>query len=601
MSTIPNITEEDVRDLVGEGSFQRGERYFRGGRIFDTRQAGMTLKAKCEGSRSTPYRVEVTFNNQGIAETDCSCPVGGYCKHVVALLLTWLEQPEEFLEQRDIDSILEQCDKAELITLIKQMLRREPDLEYLLTTVSKSGTPPDPQLYRNQVETAFRSAGNEWGAASEVADELFAIKETADNFVERHDYVSAIAIYNAIVTGVINHYYEYQDQDESGELSEVITVCTDELKVCLEAVQGNDVLRTQILEMLFAIYRLDVETGGIGFGEDAPQILLEDTTAEERHSVAGWGAVRLSPEKKKKAPQISYNYHWSDGFSFEEESIYTDGFGLQWLGGFLLNLEEDTLDDEAYLRICRETGRVASAVERLLERGRIDEAVRETQQASDYDMLHIADLFIEAGQGEVAERVMQQRAWRSRDSRLLEWLKEHYKIPRNCEDKLLQATEQFQKSPTFKGYKEVRQLATQCGRWDKMRPELRTILKAGHLEDLLTQVALDENETDEIIKIVQAGGSPGRGDAEHRIVALVQAAEETQPDAALNFYLRYVAYLINSRVKPSYEQAARILPRMRTLYERLGKNEAWERYMARLRERNRSLKALHTILAAAGL
>ena len=107
MTTIPTITEEDVRDFVGEGSFQRGQKYFRDNRIFDTRRAGMALKAKCEGSRSTPYRVEVTFDNTGIEDTDCLCPVGGYCKHVVALLLTWLAEPDEFIEQQDIDTLLQ--------------------------------------------------------------------------------------------------------------------------------------------------------------------------------------------------------------------------------------------------------------------------------------------------------------------------------------------------------------------------------------------------------------------------------------------------------------------------------------------------------------
>ena len=155
MSTIPTITEEDIRNLVGEGSFQRGQKYFRDDRIFDTRRVGMTLKAKCEGSRSTPYRVEVTFNDTGIETTDCSCPIGGYCKHVVALLLTWVAEPEEFIEQQAIEVILQQCDKAELISLIQQMLRRDPDLEYLLTTVGKSGAPIDSLLYRNQIRFIF--------------------------------------------------------------------------------------------------------------------------------------------------------------------------------------------------------------------------------------------------------------------------------------------------------------------------------------------------------------------------------------------------------------------------------------------------------------
>ncbi len=57
----------------------------------------MTLKALCQGSAASPYRVEVTFSQKGIASTNCSCPVGagGYCKHVAALLLTWLHEPEK--------------------------------------------------------------------------------------------------------------------------------------------------------------------------------------------------------------------------------------------------------------------------------------------------------------------------------------------------------------------------------------------------------------------------------------------------------------------------------------------------------------------------
>ncbi len=201
----------------------------------------------------------------------------------------------------------------------------------------------------------------------------------------------------------------------------------------------------------------------------------------------------------------------------------------------------------------------------------------------------------------MAERIMQQRAWRSRDSRLLEWLKKHYKTPDDAEDKLVQATAKFQEEPTFDSYKEVRLLATQCARWDKMRPELHAFFKASHLNELLTQVDLDEDDTNEIIKLVQATGSPILNDASNRIVALIQTVEETQPDVALNFYLRYVAHLIDSRNRRAYEEASRILIRMRTLYEKLGKNDAWIRYITRVRKNHPGLRALQNVLDAAGL
>ena len=100
MPTIPEITAAAIRDRVGEQSYARGREYFKAGAIRDPRRQGMTLKAGCEGSRPSPYRVEVTFGRRGITAAGCSCPVGegGYCKHVAALPLTWQVMPEAFVE-----------------------------------------------------------------------------------------------------------------------------------------------------------------------------------------------------------------------------------------------------------------------------------------------------------------------------------------------------------------------------------------------------------------------------------------------------------------------------------------------------------------------
>ena len=131
---IPLISENDIRSWVGPASFQRGRAYFRQGAIQNPRRQRETLKANCLGSYAPSYRVEVTFDLDGIGWADCSCPVGGggYCKHVAAMLLTWLDSPSVFKEIEDLDAALEQRSKGELIALIRRMLQREPDLEILL-------------------------------------------------------------------------------------------------------------------------------------------------------------------------------------------------------------------------------------------------------------------------------------------------------------------------------------------------------------------------------------------------------------------------------------------------------------------------------------
>ncbi len=96
--TIPAVSEETISDWVGSRSFQLGRSYFENEAIFDPRRQGSSLKACCQGSMPQPYRLGVAFGAEGIEEANCSCPVGdgGHCKHVGALLLTWLDQPDAF-------------------------------------------------------------------------------------------------------------------------------------------------------------------------------------------------------------------------------------------------------------------------------------------------------------------------------------------------------------------------------------------------------------------------------------------------------------------------------------------------------------------------
>src|ERR1051326_1454270 len=115
MASLPKPTEKQIRDWVGERSFTRGEEYFRGGAIFQPRRQHSSLEARCEGSGEEAYRVEVTFQGERLKESSCSCPVGGHCKHVAALLLAWRARPEAFQEKADLWTALERRSKSELI------------------------------------------------------------------------------------------------------------------------------------------------------------------------------------------------------------------------------------------------------------------------------------------------------------------------------------------------------------------------------------------------------------------------------------------------------------------------------------------------------
>ena len=74
------------------------------------------------------------------------------------------------------------------------------------------------QLYRSQVETAFRRGGHRWESEAEIADELLVIKESTDSFVEQGDYARVIAVWEAIVSGIVDHFDEYKPRSANGDV-----------------------------------------------------------------------------------------------------------------------------------------------------------------------------------------------------------------------------------------------------------------------------------------------------------------------------------------------------------------------------------------------
>jgi uncharacterized Zn finger protein len=569
--TVPRLTAKTIRRHCGERSFTLGESYWRDRSIFNARRQGQTLKARCQGSRAEAYQVQATLDKKGISDAECSCPVGGggHCKHVAALLLTWLKQPDEFTQVQSVDAALEQRSKPELIALVKQMLRREPDLELLLeATAGGSAAPASPETYRRQAASAFRSGGYEWGAAGQIADELDAIRETGDGFLEQDDFAGAAAVYQGICSAVVENYETVHD--EEGDLHGVVDSCVQGLAKCLNGLKDNAVQREAILRTLWEVSLLDIEQGGISLGEDALELLVEQTTLEERRTIASW--VREAMPRGKDR---------------------SDSWRRESLGGLLLDLEAETLDDETFLRVCRETGRKHDLVDRLLRLGRLDEAISEAEQASDFELISLADLFVRYRHGEVAERLMQDRSHKSKDSRIVEWLK-RLAVQRDDSATALELAEKlFRLQPSLQDYQEVRKLAKKQRRWEEVQPELLAFLrKSPHDQYLLIQVYLNESEIDLALEAVKGKKNNGYGFGYGMELEVAKAAEKTRPRAALEIYRKQAEWLIAQRSRGSYQSACQYLKKVRTLYERLNESATWTGYISRLRDQHSALRAL---------
>jgi catechol 2,3-dioxygenase-like lactoylglutathione lyase family enzyme len=501
---------------------------------------------------------------------------------------------------------------------MRQFWVRHPD-GYLIRPAQKILS-VNPAAYRRQVSDAFRRD------TPRISQELLVVKQTADRLAAQGDYLGAATIYETLVTEIFEQSHLYYDEEaeyddyyeeeryypEEEGLDELVGECIEALGNCLADERADRVAREKSIDVLFAIYQRDLHSqDSHGFAALAADQLIRNATPLERQTLVAW---------------------ISDVLTDEEE--ITDSQRKEY-GKFLLDLEKDTLDDEAYLRICRETGRTADLVDRLLALGRIDEAAREAQQINDYALLGLADLFIQHGQDAVAERLVRARILapipptndavrlllRSQagrveedkpDWRVLEWLRKYYQDRGNQAAELEVVETLFRTQPLLRHYQELRDLARQLGRWETVQPALLTFLEQVRNTTLLIQIALDEGDIDKALHLLKGTAkkdhygytyieSQGYYGYSNIALEVARAAEETRPREAIELYQQYAERLIALRERKNYQAACTYLIKVRALYEKLGEGKVWTTYIEALREQNRNLRALREELAAAGL
>ena len=86
------VSDALIRAHASDQSFRRGQEYFRSKAVHSLIRRGSALEAEVEGSEPRPYRVRVAFA-AGSLTASCDCPYdwGDWCKHIVAMLLAYLD------------------------------------------------------------------------------------------------------------------------------------------------------------------------------------------------------------------------------------------------------------------------------------------------------------------------------------------------------------------------------------------------------------------------------------------------------------------------------------------------------------------------------
>lgn len=235
------ITESMLRSASSSEIFARGYDLYQSSAIYDIFQQHNRITGKCKGGSAPYYELRLQLDEGGIREALCTCPFdgGGYCKHIIALGLAYIHDPSDFVEQKDVKTLLSQLNKEDLVNLVHKLVESHPDLyPWVETSVSISpcistrrqpgkqqNTSVSKTEYTKRVRSILRSlsgyrASETYWMMSGLVSQLNQIRDAAYQFRQAGDAQGALIILTALLTEISDHFDELDDSD--GELGDFV-------------------------------------------------------------------------------------------------------------------------------------------------------------------------------------------------------------------------------------------------------------------------------------------------------------------------------------------------------------------------------------------
>jgi uncharacterized Zn finger protein len=589
MASLPRLSESIIKSYIPDPYFARGKNYYRNGQISDTIRRGNVIEGDCQGSEYEPYRVKATLGSKSVESSECSCPIGGGCKHVVALLLAWHYQSGAFEERQPVGDALEEKGREELIALVREMIKREPELEYLIDLPlaggkgGKKGKPVEVKVYRRQIQRAM-SEPYDWRGVRDAVQEISTVVDIGDQYAKAEDWANAQTIYQVVVDEVLKDYESVEDE---GEIGSEVDRAIEGLGECLAARADDPAARRELLRALFNVIKWDTNAGGLGVGDGAEDLLFKHAANNDYAEIRKWVEAEVKAQSKGG-----------------------DEFSSKWRrdrwGNFLSELDarDKTADPETSLKRAKALGLHPQVFVILLELKRYDEAVEVAKKhlaTSAWERIGTADKLEAAKRFDEALALVEAGLPGNTDDRLFEWLAVRYKKQGNKERALELQLIRWQKGrPSEKLYDEIAALAKTMRQWESMRPKLLSDLKARKQNDVLASIYLREKEWDLALAVAQSDDNPWWTGQNLKLV-VAQGVEKERPEEAIDLYLEAAEKVISQQGRENYKTAAGYLQRVRDLFTALDQKEEWAQTIAVVRERHKNKPALKEELNRAKL
>ena len=568
------LTEEIIRQRASAQSYQKGRETYDVGAIYDpswqSTPGGAVLMAHCEGSSAPSYRLRVELDAGGVRSASCTCPYdwGGDCKHIIALLLMYLHQPEEFSEQKSLVELLVGLEKDALLALITRLVQNDPDLynevELAIPAVQwaaqptaaaqskeKRQTQVSEPVYRKQVKRILKQSRyeddyDEGGGSPAYLDDLKAVQQTAAQFLAAGDAEGALIILRILLEETLDDYDGEMDYD--GDVASFVQSLGMPLAEAILSAELDDKARQALQASIEEIF-------------DELDDAIEESDLEIILAALEYGWKEL-PDKETQ---------WED--LEEEEWMLLDD-----LQQARLNVLERQGRSDEFLQLVEKADPHRYTL-KLLELGQVDAAITASQRiVSDDDILSVAKKLREVGRLNdaitLAVRGLEMKG--SFAHELGNWLAPLEESQGKKEMALLAYHAAYDAQPSIELYRHIKRLSG--FNWENLRSALLQKINTAHMPETLIDIHLDEGEWDTAIALAER-------ESWYRdlLEKVANAVIPHRPDWVIRVALKQSDTLIAKTQSNLYPAAAQWLGRAKKAYQHKGQVAEWNVYIANLR------------------
>jgi uncharacterized Zn finger protein len=603
----PMLSEGAIRAHAGAESYSRGASYYQRGAVGDLILRGNTLQADVQGSQYTPYRVRVTFDQEGVSTADCTCPYdwGGWCKHIVAALLKCLRDPATIEARPPLATLLADLDRPQLQVLLVELadhdldlageIERRVSLMRLASVVPQSpqaagpahSSKIDQEAIRQQVRLALRPArraryddydyDDEEDPSAEVVEIVRPLLEQARRFGESGDARGALAVLEALTAAYIDGAGELLErlEEQFGITEGAATDFFDDLsEAWAEMILDPDLSEDEREEWgeKIAGWRDNAEDLGAGEAFD-----LALAAAEQ-----GW---EYPPLRRVLQGEIGERGAWE-----REAPDYADTLAL-----VRLRILERQARLQEYLYLAEAEGQIERYVAMLAKLGRTQEAVEEgiAHLTAAGQFRELAGILRERGELDSALRLAEHGAALTppreaigsyafygdhQRAELASWAADLAAQMGDQARALRAAETAFRITPSLRAYLKAQELAGE--RWEAVRPALLEGLRQSHAADAKVDIFLREGLIDDAIASVKGSHSYGL------LEQVVDAATATRPDWVIRTATTQAERIMDAGQAQQYDHAVNWLRHAREAFRIAGRDSDWRSYLADVRAKH---------------